>query len=369
MIRGQPRDAPVLQRAARYASGCCVAAIVVAAATLFNVAQMLRYSRSDTELARQASQRRGAGRGAAPRQRRLRASVDSKQIERASLEARQANELIDRRTFSWTALFNEFEATLPPNVRITSFRPRIDPRRGNVVTISLVARGVDDVQLFMENLEKTGSFPEICPAVRAHQRTRPARDGHRNGVRAATGRQGGRAAGAGTRRAGPVTTLARRIFAEKRHLVLPLGIAIVANVLLYALVVYPLAIRSAGAADRAAAAAQQRIAAERELQVARGLIAGKAEAEEELSAFYKKVLPANVSAARSLTYVPVIEIARRNDVNYVNRVYEDPEELHRKTAGGSASRSNVLPLGSCSRATTKASGRSSTSSNRRRSSS
>ena len=35
-----------------------------------------------------------------------------------------------------------------------------------------------------------------------------------------------------------------------------------------------------------------------------------------------------MSAARSLTYVPVVEIARRNDVNYVNRVYEDPEELH-----------------------------------------
>ena len=70
------------------------------------------------------------------------------------------------------------------------------------------------------------------------------------------------------------------------------------------------------------------MAAERELQVARATDHRKGEAEEELDAFYKKVLPANVSAARSLTYVPVVEIARRNDVNYVNRVYEDPEELH-----------------------------------------
>ena len=125
-----------------------------------------------------------------------------------------------------------------------------------------------------------------------------------------------------------MTLLARRIFAEKRRLIVPLAIAIVANVLFYVLVVYPLAVRSAGAADRAAAAAQQRVAAERELRVARGLITGKAQAEEELDAFYKKVLPANVSAARNLTYVPVIAIARRNDVNYVSRAYEDPEELH-----------------------------------------
>lgn len=125
-----------------------------------------------------------------------------------------------------------------------------------------------------------------------------------------------------------MTPLTRRIFADKRRAIVPVAIAIVANLLLYALVVYPLAVRSAGAADRAAGAAQQRLTAERELLVARGLITGKAQAEEELDAFYKKVLPANVAAARSLTYVPVVDIARRNDVNYVSRAYEDPEELH-----------------------------------------
>jgi len=129
-----------------------------------------------------------------------------------------------------------------------------------------------------------------------------------------------------------MTSMLRRIFTERRRVVMFLGIAILANLLLYVLVVYPLAVRSAGAADRAAAAAQQRTGAERELQVARGLVTGKAQAEEELDAFYKKVLPPTVSAARSLTYVPVIEIARRNDVNYVNRVYDDPEELNADAA-------------------------------------
>jgi Tfp pilus assembly protein PilN len=140
-----------------------LAALVVTVATLFNVVQMLRYSRSDTELARQAANDEARAAELRSEAARLRATVDAKQIERASLEAHQANELIDRRTFSWTALWNEFEVTLPPNVRITSFRPRIDPKRGNVVTITVVARGVDDVQQFMENLEKTGAFPELFP--------------------------------------------------------------------------------------------------------------------------------------------------------------------------------------------------------------
>src|SRR5687768_6267576 len=114
-----------------------------------------------------------------------------------------------------------------------------------------------------------------------------------------------------------MTPILRRVFAEKRRIVLPLGIAIVANILLYALVVYPLRVRSAGAADRAAVAADERQAADRDLQVARALIAGKAQAEEELNAFYRKVLPANVFAAQRMTYLPVVNIAQRNNVNYV----------------------------------------------------
>ena len=125
-----------------------------------------------------------------------------------------------------------------------------------------------------------------------------------------------------------MTPLAARIFAENRRLVVTLAVAIVANLLLYGFVVYPLSVRSAGAADRAQAAVQSRDAADRDLQAARALISGKARAEEDLNAFYKKVLPSNGSAARRITYVPVVEIARRNNVDYVNRSYEsDTEEL------------------------------------------
>ena len=162
MIRGNMATRPYYNEPAVHL-WLFVAALVVVVATLFNVVQMLRYSRSDTELARQAANDEARATELRAEASRLRSTVDAKQIERASLEAHQANELIDRRTFSWTALWNEFEATLPPNVRITSFRPRIDPKRGNVVTITLVARSVDDVQQFMDNLDKTGTFPDVLP--------------------------------------------------------------------------------------------------------------------------------------------------------------------------------------------------------------
>ena len=117
-------------------------------------------------------------------------------------------------------------------------------------------------------------------------------------------------------------TLLKRIVAEKRPTVLPLGIALLANVLVSALVVYPLGVKSAGAADRAAAAASARQAAEREIAVARALITGKARADEELSAFYEKVLPSDLTAARRMTYASLPALADRTNVQYVRRSFE-----------------------------------------------
>ena len=136
-------------------------AVVVAAATLFNISSVIGYSRSDTELAMQAS--RDEARAADLRQQasRLRATVDPRQIEFASTEARQANDLIDRRTFSWTELFNRLETTLPDDVHITAVKPHIDRERGIVLTINVLARSVDDMNTFIENLESTGAFGHV----------------------------------------------------------------------------------------------------------------------------------------------------------------------------------------------------------------
>jgi len=140
-----------------------IGALLVGAATVFNVGRVLKYSRSDTQLAGEAS--RDETRAAQLRQQamRLRSTVDPKQIDFASSEARQANELIDRRTFSWTELFNRFETTLPDEVRITAVRPQMDKQRGIVLSIAVVARSNEDMELFMERLRETGVFPSVQP--------------------------------------------------------------------------------------------------------------------------------------------------------------------------------------------------------------
>jgi hypothetical protein len=116
-----------------------------------------------------------------------------------------------------------------------------------------------------------------------------------------------------------MTPLLRRIIEEKRSIVLPLIVAAAANLLAYAFIVRPLGAKSAGAADRAEAAASARQAAESEEAAAQALVTGKARADEELTEFYQKVLPADQSAARRMTYASLPALARRTNLRYETR--------------------------------------------------
>ena len=126
-------------------------------------------------------------------------------------------------------------------------------------------------------------------------------------------------------------TLLRRIAVEKRATLIVLAVALVANLGAYTFAVRPLAARSGGAADRAAAAAAAVRVAERDLSVARELVAGKARADEELAAFYQKVLPTDLTAARRMTYASLPALARRTKVDYATRRFDpvDPPKNER----------------------------------------
>ena len=109
-------------------------------------------------------------------------------------------------------------------------------------------------------------------------------------------------------------TLPRRILAEKRHLIAPLGVAIVAVILLYELVVFPLGRQVTSAEADARAAHDALNEARLDYQSAQATVAGKQQADAALEKFYKDVLPVDESAARKLTYARLAELARDANV-------------------------------------------------------
>ena len=114
-------------------------------------------------------------------------------------------------------------------------------------------------------------------------------------------------------------SLLQRILREKRATIVPLLVALAVNVAAYVLVVRPMGIKSASAADRARAATTNLAAAERDSTAANALITGARDAAGEISTFYDKVLPADQAAARRLTYAALPALARRANVRYDER--------------------------------------------------
>jgi hypothetical protein len=106
----------------------------------------------------------------------------------------------------------------------------------------------------------------------------------------------------------------RRVFDEKRRLLLPLGAALALNVVLYAGVVYPMTMRMAGAEARAQAAQQTLLAAERDATAARSAAEGREQTDAALKTFYADVLPATIAQARQATFLRLTQLAEEHNL-------------------------------------------------------
>ena len=144
---------------------------------------------------------------------------------------------------------------------------------------------------------------------------------------------------------GTPMTLLRRIIAEKRGLLVPLAVALLINIGVYALVVYPLGVKSASAADRATSAGQARQSAEHDMASADALVNGKVKADQELNTFYQKVLPANLDEARRMTYARLPELARKANMRFTERHSELDQPDEKKSQLGRVRTRMVLQGG------------------------
>ena len=139
-----------------------IAAILVLAVTVLNVVRIARLSRHSTQLSARVSRDRGEADRLTREATRVRRGIDQKELQTVVGAAREANGLIDQRTFSWTEFFNRIEATLPPDVMLTAVRPTVD-ENGTRVQIVVVGRRTEDIDEFVEKLEATGAFEDVLP--------------------------------------------------------------------------------------------------------------------------------------------------------------------------------------------------------------
>ena len=138
-------------------------ALVVLAVTAFNAIQLIRLTGSQRALGAHAVESEQEAARLRTEAAAIRAQINAKELETVANAAREANGIIDQRAFSWTELLARFEQTLPENVRITAVQPRLETNGNFVVGMTVQARRAEDLDAFIEALEKTGTFRDATP--------------------------------------------------------------------------------------------------------------------------------------------------------------------------------------------------------------
>lgn len=135
-----------------------LAALVVTLATVFNAWQLISLTTRDRALVGEATASDARTRQLRTQITRTRSGLDGERLRSVGDAVREANAVIDRRTFSWTALLNWLETALPPDVRIVAIAPRVDTDGRFVLGITVEARSVSAIDTFIGKLEGTGRF-------------------------------------------------------------------------------------------------------------------------------------------------------------------------------------------------------------------
>jgi hypothetical protein len=143
--------------------GILAAVIAAAAWTAFNATQVMTLTQRNAELTARAETAEARAGDLRNRAGVTQKALDQGEVAVVQASAREANLLIDRRAFSWTDLLNRFEETLPADVRIASVQPQQDADGRLLIAATVVSRRVEDLDQFIENLEKTGVFSGVLP--------------------------------------------------------------------------------------------------------------------------------------------------------------------------------------------------------------
>ncbi|SNB45279.1 PilN domain-containing protein [Geobacter sp. DSM 9736] len=115
---------------------------------VFNIGTVSRNAGEISIAARQIAQYEGKLTGAVPEQ-DYKALLD---------RIKFANEIIDRKTYRWTALLDKLEGVVPEGIAITTIDP--DTKTGKL-KISGAARSFKNLRQFLENLEGSEDFAEV----------------------------------------------------------------------------------------------------------------------------------------------------------------------------------------------------------------
>jgi len=116
--------------------------------------------------------------------------------------------------------------------------------------------------------------------------------------------------------------LLKRVFVEKKPLIVPLMVGLAINLIVYSTAIYPQAQRIATAKAQAETATKIRAAAVHAEKDARVIAARKIQINKDLERFYAESLPDGLAGARRITYLRLARLAKLAGLRYERRTIQ-----------------------------------------------
>jgi hypothetical protein len=138
-------------------------AALVLVLTAVNVYEIIKLSRQNTELSTRVDRERDEAQRLTSEAGRIRRAINQDELQLVVDAAREANSIIDQRTFSWTQFFNVLEENMPPDVMLSAVQPTVS-EEGTQVSMVVLGRRSEDIQEFIEKLEASGAFEGLLPS-------------------------------------------------------------------------------------------------------------------------------------------------------------------------------------------------------------
>jgi hypothetical protein len=161
MLRGNLATRPFYNDRAVTAVIAAVA-VLVALFTAFNATRLLSLTSRRSAIQARIIQARDEAARIRAEAAALQQGIDRTSLARLAGSAREANALIDQRTFSWTSLFALLEKAMPMDVRLVAVSPRVEQGR-LTVALTIIARDLPDVDALIDALMATGAFHDVAP--------------------------------------------------------------------------------------------------------------------------------------------------------------------------------------------------------------
>lgn len=138
------------------------AALLGVVLTIFNVTALSRLSGERAKQQEEEQQSLSEAERVHQSAEKLDQSLDRTNLMMLAEQTREANWLIDQRTFSWTEFLGYIEKTLPRDARLVSVAPRVERNVFKIVML-INAKQPSDLVTFMDALEATAAFKDLLP--------------------------------------------------------------------------------------------------------------------------------------------------------------------------------------------------------------